>query len=53
MTEFACVLKTLRDAEVRFVLIGGLASVAHGSAYVTSDVDASATTGAPTTSFAL
>lgn len=32
-------IETLADAEVDFVLIGGLAGIAHGSAYPTYDVD--------------
>lgn len=37
--DFQCLLKRLSAANVRFVLIGGLAMVAHGSSYVTRDVD--------------
>jgi hypothetical protein len=33
------ILKTLLDADVRFVLIGGLASQVHGSPSLTGDVD--------------
>ncbi len=33
------ILKTLIDADVRFVLIGGLASQVHGSPSLTGDVD--------------
>ena len=33
------ILKSLLDAEVRFVLIGGLASQVHGSPSLTGDVD--------------
>jgi predicted nucleotidyltransferase len=33
------ILKTLLDAQVRFVLIGGLASQVHGSPSLTGDVD--------------
>ena len=33
------ILKTLTDAQVRFVLIGGLASQVHGSPSLTGDVD--------------
>jgi predicted nucleotidyltransferase len=33
------ILKTLLDAHVRFVLIGGLASQVHGSPSLTGDVD--------------
>lgn len=32
-------LKRLTDGEIQFVLIGGLAAVVHGSAYVTNDLD--------------
>ncbi len=32
-------IEALSDAEVDFVLIGGLAGIAHGSAYPTYDVD--------------
>ena len=37
--EFDELIQVLTDNEVRFVLIGGLAMVAHGSAHVTKDVD--------------
>lgn len=37
--EFEKLIQALADTNVRFVLIGGLAMVAHGSAHVTSDVD--------------
>lgn len=33
------ILKTLLDAQVRFVIIGGLASQVHGSPSLTGDVD--------------
>lgn len=35
----AAVLAVLRDHQVRFVLIGGIAAAIHGSPYVTTDVD--------------
>ncbi|MGH2921752.1 MAG: hypothetical protein ACRDKU_06790 [Gaiellaceae bacterium] len=35
----APLIEALADAEVDFVLIGGLAGIAHGSAYSTYDVD--------------
>lgn len=35
----AAVLSVLRDHQVRFVLIGGIAAAIHGSPYVTTDVD--------------
>lgn len=37
--DFSRVLDLLVGQEVEFVLLGGLAMVAHGSAYVTRDVD--------------
>ena len=37
--EAGAILGALRDAEVRFVLIGGLASQVHGSPSLTLDVD--------------
>ena len=38
-TEFRDILTTLVEADVKFVLIGGLAAMAHGSARATLDVD--------------
>lgn len=38
-TEFEKLLQTLRAARVKFVLIGGLAAIAHGAATLTGDVD--------------
>lgn len=38
-SDFASVLAALEAAHVRFVLIGGLAMIAHGSAYITEDID--------------
>ena len=38
-TDFSSLLGVLAEAEVRFVLIGGLAGTAHGSARATLDVD--------------
>ncbi len=37
--EFARLLQTLHRARVKFVLIGGLAAVAHGAATLTGDID--------------
>jgi hypothetical protein len=37
--SFASMLQGLVEAEVRFVVIGGVAAAAHGSAHVTSDLD--------------
>lgn len=39
MTNFEELLKALVKNQVQFVLIGGLAAVAHGSALVTNDLD--------------
>jgi predicted nucleotidyltransferase len=38
-TDFQRLLKLLLEAKVDFVLIGGLAAIAHGSAYNTFDLD--------------
>ena len=37
--DFASVLAALNEAQVRFVLIGGLAMMSHGSAHITQDID--------------
>lgn len=39
MIDFEQALTTLADAQVRFVIVGGLAVTLHGSAYVTFDLD--------------
>src|SRR6266568_4611699 len=39
MHDLERILKALSDAEVRFVIIGGIASSLHGSTYVTVDLD--------------
>lgn len=39
MTDFPTLLRTLADAGVEFIVVGGLASVAHGSSRLTQDVD--------------
>ena len=39
MTDFKKLLSNLALHEVDFILIGGLAAVAHGSARLTQDVD--------------
>ena len=39
MTDFARLLAALVQAEVRFILVGGVAATAHGSARLTQDVD--------------
>lgn len=38
-TNFQQLITCLSEADVEYVLIGGLAAIAHGSAYVTYDVD--------------
>lgn len=39
MTDFRAMLETLASAGVDFIVVGGLAAVAHGSARLTQDVD--------------
>ena len=39
LPDFRPILEALQSANVRFVLIGGLAMSAHGSAYITQDID--------------
>ena len=39
MTDFAGVIRTLVDAQVDFILVGGVAATVHGSARLTRDVD--------------
>ena len=39
MTDYKALLETLLDANVDFVVIGGIAATAHGSARFTQDVD--------------
>lgn len=39
MTDFKALLETLADGGVEFILVGGLAAVAHGSARLTQDID--------------
>ncbi len=39
MIDFERALITLDNAQVRFVIVGGLAITIHGSAYVTFDLD--------------
>lgn len=39
MTQFEKLLRKLTEANIQFVMIGGLAAVAHGSASVTNDLD--------------
>jgi predicted nucleotidyltransferase len=39
VTDFKTLLAALADADVEFILVGGLAAVAHGSARLTQDID--------------
>ena len=39
MIDFAAVLRTLSDAGVQFIIVGGAAATAHGSARLTQDLD--------------
>lgn len=39
MTDFEALLRTLADNQVAFVLVGGAAAIAHGSARLTQDLD--------------
>ncbi len=39
MIQLEPILKSLTEAEVEFVIIGGVAITAHGSAYLTQDLD--------------
>jgi predicted nucleotidyltransferase len=39
ITDIAALLPTLANGRVRFILVGGAAAVAHGSARLTQDVD--------------
>jgi len=46
-TQFETLVGRLVEADVEFVLVGGLAAVIHGSAYVTYDLDVSYGRSAP------
>lgn len=39
MTDFAGVLRALASHDVEFIVVGGLAAIAHGSARTTQDID--------------
>ena len=39
MIDFAAVLRTLAEAGVQFIIVGGAAATAHGSARLTQDLD--------------
>jgi len=47
VSDFARLIRRLADANVDFILIGGVAANAHGSARVTTDVDVSYRRAAP------
>ena len=38
MTDFAALLRALAGGGVEYIIIGGIAAVAHGSAHVTVDL---------------
>src|SRR5438128_4509354 len=39
MTEFEKLLRVLKEGGVEFIVVGGVAAVAHGSARLTQDLD--------------
>ena len=39
MTDYRKALDVLRNGKVRFIVIGGVAATAHGSAHLTNDLD--------------
>jgi predicted nucleotidyltransferase len=39
VTDFATLIRALCEAQVRFVIVGGVAATLHGSARLTQDVD--------------
>lgn len=39
--DFSDLISALADAQIEFVIVGGIASILHGSAYQTSDLDVS------------
>jgi predicted nucleotidyltransferase len=39
VTDFSALIRTLADARVDFILVGGVAATVHGSARLTRDVD--------------
>ena len=47
MSRFLQLIPRLREAGVDFVIIGGVAAVAHGSALITTDLDISASMALP------
>jgi hypothetical protein len=47
MTNFDALLATLARREVAFILVGGAAAIAHGSARLTQDLQAKCAPGRP------
>ena len=39
MTDFEHLIRALTESGVEFIVVGGFAATAHGSAYVTVDLD--------------
>src|SRR3974377_339514 len=39
MTDLAALLRCLTEAEIEYILVGGAAATAHGSARLTQDLD--------------
>ena len=39
MTDFDALFRSLQGADVRYIVIGGMAGVFHGAARVTYDID--------------
>jgi hypothetical protein len=39
VTDFRALIEALSNAEVKFVIVGGVAATLHGSARLTQDVD--------------
>jgi len=39
MTDFQQLLRILNEAQVEFILVGGMAAIAHGAARLTQDLD--------------
>jgi len=39
MTDFGALLSALKQNEVAFIIVGGAAAIAHGSARLTQDLD--------------
>ncbi len=39
MTNFGAILRTLTEADVAYILVGGAAGIAHGASRLTQDID--------------